>query len=94
MKRKPNSSKPGSRWRVGAYEPYGERHEMRDKGIFDELVVDEWLHVEQMSNNTWWISIGGKKRIVVWVTVGRNGQATRVTVYKEGKDINMPKVAK
>jgi hypothetical protein len=35
--------------------------------VFDELVVDDWLHVEQMDRELWWMRIGD---LVVWVRSG------------------------
>lgn len=45
--------------------------------VFDELVVDKWLHVEQMDDDLWWMDVGG---VVIWVTVGENGQPRVVRV--------------
>ena len=49
---------------------------------FDELVVSQWLHVEQMDTGTWWMAVGG---VVLWVTVDRDGRPKRVDVYGPGK---------
>ena len=67
--------KPGRRWRVLAWVEKGaERIELRDRGIFDELVVDDWLHVEQMADNEWWMQIGRQgKHLTVWVTILDDG---------------------
>ena len=48
---------PGYRWRVLAHLP---THPVRveNAGCFDELVVDDWLHVEQMDTREWWAKIG------------------------------------
>lgn len=46
--------------------------------VFDELVVDRWLHVEQQNRSQWWMNISG---VTVWVTVDRDGRAEKVTVY-------------
>jgi hypothetical protein len=53
----PVKGKPGSRWRLLARD--GERNvTAQNEGVFDELVVDDWLHLEQMDDNTWWMRLG------------------------------------
>ena len=49
---------------------------------FDELVCGRWLHAEQMDTGTWWLDVGG---VVLWVTVDRDGRATKVTTYGPGR---------
>jgi hypothetical protein len=63
--------KPGYRWRVlvhlksrdGAYVPESTK-EWRSSDHthpveFDELVIDHWFHLEQMSDRAWWMDVGG-----------------------------------
>jgi hypothetical protein len=50
--------------------------------VFDELVVDRWLHIEQMDTGSWWMNIAG---VVMWVHVDRDGHPTDVTVYAPGE---------
>lgn len=45
---------------------------------FDELVVGQWLHVEQMDSGVWWMNVGG---VTVWVKADRDGRPLRVDVY-------------
>ena len=47
-------------------------------GIFDEVVVDHWLHLEQMSRDHWIMNLGGdgKERIMLSIVVKRDGTAT------------------
>jgi hypothetical protein len=45
---------------------------------FDELVVGEWLHIEQMDIGIWWMNIAG---VTVHVTVSRDGRPRVVTVH-------------
>lgn len=74
----------GSPWRVLAhgYGPDGETHSIEVPDTeFDELVVGQWIHIEQMSNTTWWMCIGG---VTVWVRVGRNGKPRSVSVFGPG----------
>ena len=86
-------AKPGSQWRVLADGPKGENVNLgplsMTKGpasIFDELVVDQWLHVEQMGPREWWMMIGDAR---VWVEVGRDGRATRVGITRDEYDNEM-----
>lgn len=63
---------PGSEWRVLAHD--GERDiEHANEGVFDELVVDKWLHVEQMDEAAWFVRIGDAR---VLVRIGEHGEAT------------------
>lgn len=49
--------KPGSTWRILAKD--GDREfAAKNEGIFDELVIDHWFHLEQMTDDTWWIRVG------------------------------------
>lgn len=33
-------------------------------GVFDELVVDHWLHIEQLGEREWWMRIGDARILV------------------------------
>lgn len=35
-----------------------ERFEPRDQVEFDELVVGDWLHIEQLDSRVWWMRVG------------------------------------
>lgn len=57
--KKPNRRKPGQAWRILAWdEKRSAKYEMEDKGTFDELVIDDWFHLEQMDFRDWWARIG------------------------------------
>lgn len=70
------SRKPGYRWRWLAYRdadgreraggPVSGQYDGTEGVCFDELVVDDWLHIEQMDTRQWWMDIAGI-RINVWV---------------------------
>lgn len=66
----------GSRWRFLAWGKRG--HEKvalsseERPAIFDEVVVDSWLHVEQMERDTWWMQVGDCH---IWVRLDRDGNA-------------------
>lgn len=65
----------GSRWRILAQDDSPAKVDLRtDIGpVFDELVIDDWLHLEQMSDNCWWMSLGDVR---LWITVNKDGQAS------------------
>lgn len=64
------------RWRVLAQDG-ATRVELEDRGVFDELVIDDWLHLEQMEERVWWMRLGDA-RIVVSLEHG----ITRVDVER------------
>lgn len=71
---------PGSHWEVFAQGAGRGVHTGSDRHpgtIFDELVVDHWLHVEQMDTHDWWINVGG---VHMNVTVGVDGHARIVNI--------------
>jgi|SRR5665213_2253903 len=47
---------------VGSYLPNHQfalsSDEFLDPIEFDELVIDHWLHIEQMNDRDWWIGLG------------------------------------
>lgn len=51
----------------------------RERICFDELVVDDWLHIEQMDDRQWWLSLGG---VHIWVRIPVKGP---VVVSHDGK---------
>lgn len=53
----------GARWRVLAHEASGPV-ELENRGVLDELVVDDWLHLEQMSESTYWMRLGDARLLV------------------------------
>ena len=58
---------------------------------FDELVIDHWFHLEQMSDRNWWIGLGdqdpGSDYFNIYVRV--DGKR-RVTVYMEQDNWAVP----
>jgi hypothetical protein len=84
----------GSRWRLLVHSDDGRRsHNVTSEpsdakdsvslpgALFDELVVDDWCHIEQMDSRKWWMNIGG---VTVWVRVDKNGRPKCVDVYGPG----------
>jgi hypothetical protein len=56
-------NQPGMRWRILAHRE-GEKIELENQGTLDELVVDDWLHVEQMDDSVWWLRVGDVRLFV------------------------------
>lgn len=51
----------GYRWRILAHHDNGRRIEVEsgtEPICFDELVIDEWFHLEQLDRRTWHLVIG------------------------------------
>ena len=48
---------------------------------FDELVIGEWIHLEQMDTGRWWCNFAG---VTINVSVDRDGRPKRVDVYGPG----------
>ncbi len=57
---------PGRRWRLLALDHDGREVELGNQGDFDELVVDEWFHIERMDENKWWLRVGDAR---IWVAL-------------------------
>jgi hypothetical protein len=53
----PPQSLPGARWRILAHQETSSV-EMENQGIIDEVVIDDWLHLEQMNEREWWLRVG------------------------------------
>ena len=58
-------------WRVVAMRE-GTPLELQHDGSFDELVVGEWLHVENMDDGSWWMRVGDARLMIAVV----NGEVT------------------
>lgn len=76
----PTAGLPGRRWRAQWDEEHGQAS-VGNRGVFDELVIDDWFHLEQMDKRRWWMRIGGN--VIVNVHIDERGRAT-VTVEKDG----------
>jgi hypothetical protein len=59
--------KTGEKWRVQYLGSDGVL-QVEDTGCVDEFVLDDWLHLENMSEKEWWIRIGDAR---VWVTLDK-----------------------
>jgi hypothetical protein len=66
---------PGASWRIQAVTRSGEPVKFANMGVFDELVIDDWFHLEQMDNRTWWFCVGtGDDARHYFVHVERDGR--------------------
>ena len=63
---------PGAEWRVQARNE-DRKIEHTNEGVFDELVVDHWLHLEQLDDRTWWMRLGDAR---LQVFVAQDGAVT------------------
>lgn len=71
-------------WEYGAGERWQNRaNTLQGDWGLDELVIDDWFHIEQMNTRAWWMRIGNQDDAskVVWVTVDRDGIA-KVSVHE------------
>jgi hypothetical protein len=60
--------------------------EAQNQGLFDELVLERTLHLEQMDDHTWWLQLGEAH---VWITIGEDGYATKITITEGVKSIGV-----
>jgi hypothetical protein len=67
------TNESGRRWRILAYREGGEKIELENEGAFDELVLDDWFHIEQKDTNLWWLRIGDAR---LFVTVSNTESPT------------------
>jgi hypothetical protein len=71
-------AKPGASWRVSSRHPrygFGGGASSLDhpRSIIDEVVIDGWLHIEQMDARQWWVRVGN---LHVNVELRTDGSAT------------------
>jgi len=66
---------PGMVWRIQALTRSGEPVALANAGVFDELVIDDWFHLEQMDDRTWWFAVGtGDDTRHYFVHIERDGR--------------------
>lgn len=72
-------------WEMGAGPRWQDRPNTLDGDWeLDEVVIDDWFHIEQMDVRVWWMQVGNQDGNLktLWVTVDRDGKA-EVRVYDE-----------
>lgn len=77
-----SSQSSGKSWRILAWEE-GVPLELQNRGTIDEVVVEEWLHLEQMDEHLWWLRVGDARIMaerdadgVMQVSIERNFYAS------------------
>jgi hypothetical protein len=45
--------------------------EVENQGVLDEIVLDDWLHPEQMAERQWCLRLGDAR---VWIDIDENGR--------------------
>ena len=50
-------NRDGKRWRLSR-SVNGETQHLENKGLLDELVLGDWLHLEKMDQGQWWLRLG------------------------------------
>lgn len=53
----------GSHWRVRTTNGQ-EAVEIQDEGLFDELVIGKWFHLERLNDHEWCIRVGDARLLV------------------------------
>lgn len=82
---------PGYKWRVLAHHDNGgiteRQYDAKDRVCFDELVVDDWFHMEQMDTRDWHVIIGDHH---IDVHIPESGPPTLVayTVTFDDEDVS------
>lgn len=70
---KADRRQPGRWWRFSAYDAEHRRFDPSATTYhgyrFDELVVDDWFHIEQMNDRLWWMRVGEHN---FWIHVPRD----------------------
>jgi len=68
------SRRQGLNWRLSydALDNHATRINVENSGDLDELVVDQWFHLERMDRRAWWMRIGDA---YVWAEIGPDGRA-------------------
>jgi hypothetical protein len=68
----------GSRWRISAFTIAGKAESSSDgTSVLDEVVLDDWLRLEQLDTRKWFLSVGERR---MWITVRRDGSVSIVDV--------------
>lgn len=75
---------PGGIWRMLAKDGAREVR-LQNEGVFDELVIDDWLHLEQMDERSWWMRVGDARINIVVNESGRAEVSVERGVYEQSK---------
>lgn len=75
--RSPSNNGAGTRWRILSSSG-SDAVEIENKGVFDELVLDDWFHIEHMEERQWWLRVGDAR---LWVSIDEAGK-TQVDIER------------
>lgn len=86
--------KPGYRWGTLAHRDHGTGQVAQEfdgtEGVcFDELVIDNWFHLEQMDTRCWWLGFGdptGGPYLHLNIWIDGKGRVETITVGDESRD--------
>jgi hypothetical protein len=81
----PPPNAPGHKWRILA-KAGDETVELEDRGVFDELVIDQWLHLEQMDERRWWMRVGDACNTIEILADGRAQVSIDRAMYENRPD--------
>lgn len=56
----PEKKLPGSAWRLLTSTGFS----VENEGVLDEVVVDQWMHLEQMDERLWWMRLGDARLLI------------------------------
>ncbi|XXX76644.1 hypothetical protein WMF30_54250 [Sorangium sp. So ce134] len=68
---------PGARWRILAHRE-SSSIEVENQGTVDEVVIDDWLYLEQVNEREWWLRVGDAR---VLIEIEQHG-AARVDIAR------------
>lgn len=57
------SSTSNNEWRILAVKD-GEKIELENQGVLDEVVLQSWFHLEQLDEREWFLRVGDARIIV------------------------------
>lgn len=73
----------GDRWLQPVDVDTGQREHRPGAWEFDEVVIDDWFHLEQMDDRDWWLGVGnGDDYWHINIHIDRDGHA-QVNVEKQ-----------
>lgn len=53
----------GQSWRLLVHQASGDLS-IENDGLFEELVLDDWFHIERMQERLWWLRVGDARLLV------------------------------
>lgn len=84
--RKKMRKRPGVSWRVLAWSENDTPIALENNGVFDELCVDDWLHLEQMDDRSWFLSVGER---AFWIDIPKDPKKPVQITHEEVRPDNL-----